>query len=78
MHFSYNFAGGHIAGLLGLVPGTVLYVASGGLVFPAILAVVVFGPKHLSRRHVSELPIYSNEAADLAPSVSLSGTRSPA
>jgi membrane protease YdiL (CAAX protease family) len=78
MHFSYNFAGGHIAGLLGLVPGMVLYVASGGLVVLAILAVVVFGPKHLSRRPAGELPIYTNEAADPAPSVAFSGTGSAA
>lgn len=57
MHFAYNFAGGHIAGLLGLVPGMVLYGASSGLVILAILAVVVWGPKYLSRRPVSELPI---------------------
>ena len=57
MHFSYNFAGGHIGGLLGLVPATVLYVAGGGLVFMAIVVVAIFGARHLSRRTVDELPI---------------------
>jgi len=66
MHFAFNFSGGHIAGLLGLVPGMVLYGASGGLVVLAILAVIFFGPKHLSRKPVSELPIEPAEAAPKA------------
>ncbi len=61
MHFAYNFSGGHIAGVLGLVPGMVLYAASGGLVVLAALAVIVFGPKHLSRKPVGELPIEPQE-----------------
>jgi membrane protease YdiL (CAAX protease family) len=80
MHFSYNFAGGHIAGLLGLVPGMVLYGASSGLVILAILAVIVAGPKHLSRRPVSELPIEWDRAAGPQPTppVQLSKKGSPA
>jgi membrane protease YdiL (CAAX protease family) len=66
MHFSYNFSGGHIAGLLGLVPGMVLYGASGGLVVLAVLAVIFFGPKYLSRHPQSELPIEPPEAAPAA------------
>lgn len=61
MHFSYNFSGGHIGGLLGLVPSTVLYVAGGGLVVMAIGAVAIFGPRHLSRRPAAELPIIEAE-----------------
>jgi uncharacterized protein len=57
MHFSYNFAGGHIAGLLGLVPGMVLYAASSGLVVLAVIVVIAAGPQYLSRRPVSEIPI---------------------
>jgi hypothetical protein len=64
MHFSYNFSGGHIAGLLGLVPGMVLYGASTGLVVLALLAVIYAGPKYLSRRPVSELPIEPAQAAE--------------
>jgi len=67
MHFSYNFAGGHIAGLLGLIPGMVLYIASSGLVILALLAVVVYGPKYLSRKPVSELPIEPLPAEADAP-----------
>lgn len=80
MHFSYNFSGGHIAGLLGLVPGMVLYGASTGLVVLALLAVVFAGPKYLSRRPVSELPIVGGEAAaaEPTPPVQLSKKGSPA
>jgi len=67
MHFSYNFSGGHIAGLLGLVPGMVLYGASAGLVILAALAVIYAGPKYLSRKPVSELPIEPAEGAPGAP-----------
>jgi hypothetical protein len=80
MHFSYNFSGGHIAGLLGLVPGMVLYGASTGLVIIAVLAVLWGGPKHLSRRPVSELPIIRDDAAspEVAPPTRLSKRGSPA
>jgi membrane protease YdiL (CAAX protease family) len=80
MHFSYNFSGGHIAGLLGLVPGMVLYGASTGLVLLAALAIVAFGPRHLSRRPVSELPIIRSDAPAQGPSATaqLGPTGSPA
>jgi membrane protease YdiL (CAAX protease family) len=66
MHFSWNFAGGHIAGVLGLVPGMVLYGASTGIVILAALAVIFLGPKYLSRKPVSEIPIEPPEAAPAA------------
>jgi membrane protease YdiL (CAAX protease family) len=75
MHFSYNFSGGHIAGLLGLVPGMVLYGASAGLVILAALAVIFFGPKYLSRKPVSELPI---ELPGAAPAAAPQPTLKPA
>jgi membrane protease YdiL (CAAX protease family) len=80
MHFSYNFSGGHIAGLLGLVPGMVLYGASTGLVVLAALAVLVAGPRYLSRRPVSELPIIRDDAKapESAPAARLGRTGSPA
>jgi membrane protease YdiL (CAAX protease family) len=71
MHFSYNFSGGHIAGLLGLVPGMVLYGASAGLVILAALVIVFAGPKYLSRRPVSDLPIEPSEAGPVAPQPAL-------
>jgi hypothetical protein len=67
MHFSYNFSGGHIGGMLGLVPGTVLYIAGGGLVVMAIAVVVIFGRRHLSRRPLADLPI--QPSASLSPTV---------
>lgn len=67
MHFSFNFAGGHLAGHLGLAPAMVLNIAGGvGLLIAAIIVAIVAGPKYLSRRPVSELPIefaYSTERA---------------
>jgi membrane protease YdiL (CAAX protease family) len=67
MHFSYNFSGGHIGGLLGLVPGSVLYGAGVALVVLAVAVVVAFGPKHLSRRPLADLPIYPDRAAGREP-----------
>jgi membrane protease YdiL (CAAX protease family) len=61
MHYSYNFAGGHIGGLLGLVPSTILYVAGGALVVMALGVVAIFGAQHLSRRPLDELPIVGRE-----------------
>ena len=57
MHFSFNFAGGHIAGHLGLVPPMVVNIAGGvGLITGAIIVAVVAGRKYLSRKPLSELP----------------------
>lgn len=72
MHFSFNFAGGHLAGHLGLVPPMVLNIAGGvGLLLIAVVVVIVVGPKYLSRRPVSELPFEAAVAhtGPLAPSL---------
>jgi membrane protease YdiL (CAAX protease family) len=61
MHFSYNFSGGHIGGVLGLVPTTVLYGAGAALVVLAIAVVIAFGPRHLSRRPANVLPVIAGE-----------------
>jgi membrane protease YdiL (CAAX protease family) len=64
MHFSFNFAGGHLAGHLGLVPPMVLNIAGGvGLLIGAVIVAIVAGPKYLSRKPVSELPFQAVPAA---------------
>jgi membrane protease YdiL (CAAX protease family) len=77
MHFSYNFSGGHIGGLLGLVPATVLYIAGGGLVVLAVVVVARFGPRHLSRRPVAEIPIAPPSATGTGWSPPGSGETAP-
>jgi membrane protease YdiL (CAAX protease family) len=58
-HYCFNFAGGYIAGYFGLMPSGLLFMFAGaGLAVITIAVVVIFGPKHLSRKPVSELPIY--------------------
>jgi membrane protease YdiL (CAAX protease family) len=56
MHFSFNYSGGHIGGLLGLVPPMVLYGSGVAILLLSILVVFVAGPKYLSRKPLSELP----------------------
>jgi uncharacterized protein len=57
-HFSFNLTGAFVIGTFGLVPINVFYITAGpllGLMF--ILVILYFGPKHLSRKPVSELPV---------------------
>ncbi len=57
MHCSFNFAGGHLAGHLGLVPPMVINIAGGvGLLIGAIIVVIVVGPQYLSRKPLDQLP----------------------
>jgi membrane protease YdiL (CAAX protease family) len=57
-HFFFNFSGGFIAGYLGLLPPMMLYTfAGGGIGLIVIVVILVFGPKHLSRKPDSDLPI---------------------
>jgi uncharacterized protein len=58
MHFSFNYAGAHLAGHLGLVPPMVINIAGGvGLLIAAVLVAFIAGPQYLSRKPVSELPL---------------------
>ena len=57
-HFCFNFAGGFLAGYLGLMPPTLLYVAGGGgIALMSIAVVLTFGPQYLSKMPPSELPV---------------------
>jgi membrane protease YdiL (CAAX protease family) len=63
-HFLYNCVGGFIAGTLGLLPPMVLYISAGsGLAIAAVLVVIVFGPRYLSRKPVGELPFRPKDDA---------------
>jgi membrane protease YdiL (CAAX protease family) len=69
MHFSFNFAGGHLAGHLGLAPAMLLNIAGGvGLLLAAIIVAIAAGPKYLSRRPASEIPL-EPPAAPVLPMV---------
>ncbi len=69
MHYAFNFTGGHIGGLLGLVPPVVLYGAGAAILVFAGVVVFTAGPQHLSRRPVDELPI-ERPATDAAAGAS--------
>jgi membrane protease YdiL (CAAX protease family) len=57
-HYAFNFSGGYIAGYFGLMPHNLLFMIAGaGLAVITIAVIVIFGPKHLSRKPVSELPV---------------------
>jgi membrane protease YdiL (CAAX protease family) len=59
-HFFFNFSGGFVAGYLGLLPPMLLYaVGGGGIALMTIAVVLIFGPRCLSRKPESELPVES-------------------
>jgi uncharacterized protein len=77
MHFSFNFAGAHLAGHLGLVPPMVINIAGGvGLLIGAVIVAIVAGPRCLSRRPLSELPFEPAPAARSAAPAPRVGTAS--
>ncbi len=56
-HFSYNLVGGFITGSLGLIPMNIfLFFAVPGLFIMMLWVLIRFGPRHLSRKPVAELP----------------------
>lgn len=56
-HCSFNLDAVLITGALGLLPVMVFYMTAGpGLVLAVVAAVVVFGPKRMSRKAAGELP----------------------
>jgi membrane protease YdiL (CAAX protease family) len=57
-HFSFNLVGGFVTGTLGLMPmNTFLMFGVPGLTVVFIWMLIYFGPRYLSRKPVSELPI---------------------
>lgn len=57
-HFFFNFSSAFLVQEFGLLPPMLLYIGGGGLMMLLIVWVVIyFGPKHLSRKPASELPI---------------------
>lgn len=54
-HFCFNFGSTFIAGYLGLLPKMLFYAGCGGLLgVYIIIIIIVFGPKHLSRKVFTE------------------------
>jgi membrane protease YdiL (CAAX protease family) len=53
-HFFFNFSGAFVAGRLGLMPTSMLFMVAGPLLFVYIVVVVILaGPRHLSRKRVA-------------------------
>jgi len=56
-HFSFNFNGAFITGLLGLLPTMIFYIGGGIMIGVYLIVVVVYaGPEKLSRKLDSEMP----------------------
>jgi membrane protease YdiL (CAAX protease family) len=56
-HFSFNFNGAFITGLLGLLPTMIFYIGGGVMIgVYLILVIIYFGPRNLSRKDESQLP----------------------
>jgi membrane protease YdiL (CAAX protease family) len=61
-HFSFNLTGTLITGIVTLMPLMIFYLTAGPMLFLVVIAVIiVFGPKYLSKKPVSELPIFEDE-----------------
>ena len=57
-HFSFNFNGAFITGILGLLPTMVFYMGGGVMIGIYLIIVILYaGPNKLSRKSKSELPI---------------------
>jgi membrane protease YdiL (CAAX protease family) len=58
-HFFFNFSSAFLVQAFGLLPPMLLYSAGGGMLgLLTIAVVIIFGPRFLSRKSRSELPIY--------------------
>lgn len=58
-HFFFNFSSAFLVQAFGLLPPMLLYTAGGGMLgLLTIAVVIIFGPRYLSRKTRSELPIY--------------------
>jgi membrane protease YdiL (CAAX protease family) len=56
-HFCYNLSSTLIAGVVSLMPAMIFYMTAGPLLFLVTVAVVIiYGPKYLSKKPVTELP----------------------
>ena len=56
-HFSFNFNGAFITGLLGLLPTMVFYIGGGIMIGIYLIIVIIYaGPNKLSRKPKSEIP----------------------
>lgn len=63
-HFSFNLSGGVVAGILGLLPQSIFFVTAGpGLVIAVVVIFMIFGPRYLSKKPISELPCRPKEDA---------------
>jgi uncharacterized protein len=59
-HFAFNLTGTLITGPLSLMPVGLFYMTASPLLFLIVVGVlIVFGPKHLSRKPVAELPLHA-------------------
>lgn len=53
-HFFFNFSGAFVAGRLGLLPISMMFMVAGPLLFVyMVVVVIVAGPRHLSRKRVA-------------------------
>jgi len=60
-HFSFNLVGGFVTGTLGLMPmNSFLMFGVPGLTLVFVWVLIFFGPRYLSRKPVSELPLLPN------------------
>jgi uncharacterized protein len=61
-HFFFNFSSVFLVQQFGLLPPMLLYIGGGGLMMLLIVWIIVyFGPKHLSRKSESELPLQASQ-----------------
>jgi len=57
-HFAFNFSGVFLTGYFGLMPPMVLYTVGSALLSAFMVGVIlIFKPKHLSKKPIAELPI---------------------
>ena len=56
-HYAFNLTG-FLTGVLGLMPAMLFYMIAGSMLGVMTIAVIfVFGPRYLSKKPVSEIPI---------------------
>lgn len=64
-HFSFNLTGTLITGIVMLMPAMLFYMTAGpGLFLVVVAVVIIYGPKHLSRKPSSQIPTFKDVAVE--------------